>query len=308
MIECRLRMEFSQLEALITIAQEHSFSRAAEQMARTQPAISIAIKKLEEEIGVALLDRSRKTVALTDAGEVLFEYAQKIVNLRAEAVNAIKELQQLHHGKVTIGANESTSLYLLPRIILAYRQQYPRVKLEVFRTFSEQLPRLVKEHRLDFALQAYDPQDSQLATFPILEDELVLIMHPQHRLAKKRKVTVHELGNESFLAHNVKSPARDKVVQFFRDHQVPLNISIELATIETIKRFVAMGMGLAIVPRLCVEEEIRTEQLVTVPIQGLHIRRTLRVVYVRDRVLSQAAAAFLKLIKAYNHQGHWPTP
>lgn len=308
MIESCLRMEFSQLEALITIAQEHSFSRAAEQMARTQPAISIAIKKLEEEIGVALLDRSRKTVALTDAGEVLFEYAQKIVNLRAEAVNAIKELQQLHHGKVTIGANESTSLYLLPRIILAYRQQYPRVKLEVFRTFSEQLPRLVKEHRLDFALQAYDPQDSQLATFPILEDELVLIMHPQHRLAKKRKVTVHELGNESFLAHNVKSPARDKVIQFFRDHQVPLNISIELATIETIKRFVAMGMGLAIVPRLCVEEEIRSKQLVTVPIQGLHIRRTLRVVYVRDRVLSQAAAAFLKLIKAYNQQGHWPTP
>lgn len=308
MIECSAAMEFSQLEALITIAQEHSFSRAAEQMARTQPAISIAIKKLEEEIGVALLDRSRKAVALTDAGEVLFEYAQKIVNLRAEAINAIKELQQLHHGKVIIGANESTSLYLLPRIILAYRQQYPGVKLEVFRTFSEQLPRLVKEHRLDFALQAYDPQDSQLATFPILEDELVLIMHPQHRLAKKRKVHVRELGDESFLAHNVKSPARDKVVQFFRDHRVPLNISIELATIETIKRFVAMGMGLAIVPRLCVEEEIRNKQLVTVPIQGLHIRRTLRVIYLRDRVLSQAAAAFLKLIKSYNHQADWFAP
>jgi DNA-binding transcriptional LysR family regulator len=294
-------MEFSQLEALITIAQEHSFSRAAEHMARTQPAISIAIKKLEEEIGVSLLDRSRKNVALTDAGEIMFEYAQKIVNLRTEAVSAIKELRQLHHGKVTIGANESTSLYLLPRIILAYRQQYPRIKLEVFRVFSEQLPRLVKEHRLDFALQAYDPQDSQLETSPILEDELVLVMNPTHRLARKKKVTVQELGHESFLAHNVKSPARDKVVQFFRDHEVPLNISIELATIETIKRFVEMGMGLAIVPRLCVEEEIQSGQLVTVPIQGLHIRRTLRVIYLRDRVLSQAAAAFLKLVKIYNH-------
>ncbi len=295
-------MEFAQLEAFITIAQERSFSRAAEQMARTQPAISIAIKKLEEEIGVPLLDRSHKSIELTDAGEVMFEYAQKIINLRSEAINAVNELRQLHHGKVTVGANESTSLYFLPRVILAYRQQHPQIKVEVYRTFSEQLPRLVKEHQLDFAILAYDPQDSQLESFPVLNDELVLIMNPTHRLAKKSKVTVHELGQESFLAHNVKSPARDRVIQFFRDHETPLNISIELATIETIKRFTEMNMGLAIVPRMCVEEEIQTKKLITVPIQGLKISRALRVIYLRDRVLSHAAAAFLKLVKDHRHQ------
>jgi DNA-binding transcriptional LysR family regulator len=295
-------MEFAQLEALVTIAQEHSFSRAAEHLARTQPAISIAIKKLEEEIGVPLLDRARKNVALTDAGEVMFEYAQKIISLRSEAVSSIKELRQLHRGKVTVGANESTSLYFLPNVILSYRQQYPQVKVEVHRTFSEQLPRLVKEHRVDFALLAYDPQDSQLESFIVLQDELVLIMNPKHRLAKKQKVTVHDLGGETFLAHNVKSPAREKVIQFFRDHQVPLNISIELATIETIKRFAELSLGVAFAPLMCVQEEIQSGKLVTVPVQGLKIKRTLRVVYLRDRVLSHAAAAFLELVKKHSDE------
>jgi DNA-binding transcriptional LysR family regulator len=293
-------MEFAQLEALIAIVRERGFSRAAEHLARTQPAISIAIKKLEEEVGVPLLDRGRKSIALTDAGEVMLEYAQKIVNLRVEAISSIDELRQLHHGKVAVGANESTSLYFLPNIILAYRQQHRHIKVEVYRTSSEQLSRMVKEHRLDFAILAYDPQDTQLESFPVLQDELVLIMNPKHLLAKKKKVTVQELGQETFLAHNVKSPARDRVIQFFRDHQVPLNISIELATIETIKRFVEMDLGLAIVPRMCVEEEIRTGKLVTVSIQDLKIRRTLRVVYLRDRILPHAATAFLQLVKKHS--------
>jgi DNA-binding transcriptional LysR family regulator len=290
-------MEFAQLEALVMIAEERSFSRAAERLARTQPAISIAIKKLEDEIGTPLLDRSRKNVALTDAGEIIHEHAQKILHLRREATRAVEELRQLHHGKVTVGANESTSLYFLPKIILAFRQQHPQIKVEVYRTFSERLPREIKEHRVDFGLLSFDPQDRELAAVPVLEDELVLILNPGHPLVQKPKVTVKDLGHESFLAHNVKSPSRDKVIQFFRDHEVPLNISIELATIETIKKFVEMNLGVAFVPRMCVEEEIGSGKLVTVPVQGMKFKRTLRVVTLRDRVHSQAADKFLKLVK-----------
>jgi DNA-binding transcriptional LysR family regulator len=290
-------MEFAQLEALVVIAEEHSFSRAAERLSRTQPAISIAIKKLEDEIGTPLLDRSRKNVSLTDAGEILYEHAQQILNLRREATRAIGELRQLHHGKVTIGANESTSLYFLPKIILAFRQQHPKIKVEVHRAVSERLPREIKERRVDFGLLSFDPQESELASFPVLEDELALILNPKHPLAKKPKVTVKDLGQESFLAHNVKSPTRDKVIQFFRDHEVPLNISIELTTIETIKKFVELNLGVALVPRMCVEEEIRSGKLATVPVHGLKIKRTLRVVCLRDRVHSQAAAKFLELVK-----------
>lgn len=291
-------MEFSQLEGLLAIARSHSFSRAAEQLGRTQPAISIAIKKLEDEIGAPLFDRSRKDVTLTDAGRVLYEYAQKIINLRGQAVSAIEELRQLHSGKVSIGANESTSLYFLPRIILAFRERYPNIKVEVFRSSSERLPQDIKDRNLDFGIVSFEPTDGEVESFPIMEDDLALILPPEHRLVKKGKLTIKDLGEETFLAHNVKSPSRDRVVETFKQHRVPLNISIELSSIETIKQFVQMGLGLAFVPRLCIEEEIRQKKLVSLPIQGFAHKRTMRVIYLRDKVHSHAAAKFLEVLKS----------
>ncbi len=290
-------MEFGQLEALVFIAQEHSFSRAAEHLARTQPAVSIAIKKLEEEIGAPLLDRSRKNVVLTDAGMVMLEYAQKILNMRGEVVNAIDELRQLHHGKVTIGANESTSLYFLPRIIMDFRAQNPSVKVEVHRSLSERLPQDIKERHVDFGVISFDPSDAELEASPVLLDELTLIVPPGHWIAQRRSVNIRDLGSESFLAHNVKSPSRQHVVEAFRRHRVPLNITIELATIETIKKFVQMGFGIGFVPHMCVEEELQRGTLVAVPVKEIRFQRTLRVVHLRDRVHSHAAARFLELIR-----------
>jgi DNA-binding transcriptional LysR family regulator len=292
-------MEFSQLEGLLAIARSHSFSRAAEQLGRTQPAISIAIKKLEDEIGAPLFDRSRKDVTLTDAGRVFCEYAQKIINLRGEAVSAIEELRQLHSGKVSIGANESTSLYFLPRIILAFRERHPNIKVEVFRSSSERLPQDIKDRNLDFGIVSFEPNDGEVESFPIMEDDLALILPPGHRLAtKKGKLTVKDLGEETFLAHNVKSPSRDRVVETFKEHRVPLNISIELSSIETIKQFVQMGLGLAFVPRLCIEEEVRQKKLASLPLQGFTHKRTMRVIYLRDKVHSHAAAKFLEVLKS----------
>ncbi len=149
-------MEFGQLEALVAVAREHSFGRAAAQLSRTQPAISIAIGKLEKEVGAALFDRFRKDARLTAAGEILFEYAQKILNLKNEAGQAVDELRQLHRGKVSIGANESTSLYLLPGIILEFRKRHPDIKVEVFPSSSVQLPSEIKERNLDFGIIAFD--------------------------------------------------------------------------------------------------------------------------------------------------------
>jgi len=236
---------------------------------------------------------------LTDAGRVLCDYAQKIINLRSEAVWTIEELRQLHSGKVSIGANESTSLYFLPRIILAFRERYPSIKVEVFRSFSERLPHEIKERNLDFGIISYEPNDSELESFPVLEDELALIMRPDHPLATKGKVTLRDLGQETFVAHNVKSPSRQRVIEAFKQHRVPLTIGIELSSIETIKQFVQMGMGLAFVPRMCIEEELREGKLVSPPIQGFKHKRTLRVIYLRDKVHSHAAAKFLEVVKSF---------
>ncbi|MBI4471009.1 MAG: LysR family transcriptional regulator [Acidobacteria bacterium] len=291
-------MEFAQLEALVHIAREHSFSRAAEHLSRTQPAVSISIKKLEEEIGAPLLDRSRKNVVLTDAGLVMVEYAQKMLNMRNEVSNAIDELRQLRQGKVTIGANESTSLYYLPAVIMEFRAQNPGVKVEVHRSLSERLPQEVKERNVDLGVLSFDPSDAELESFPVLQDELVLIVPPSHAMAKLKSVSIRELGSETFVAHNVKSPSRQHVVETFRKHRVPLNITIELATIETIKKFVELHFGIGFVPRMCVDEELARGTLVSVPVKELRYQRTLRVVYLRDRIHSHAGTRFLDLLLA----------
>jgi DNA-binding transcriptional LysR family regulator len=292
-------MEFSQLEFFMTVVEEGSFSKAAERVYRTQPAVSIAIRRLEEEIGAPLFERSQKTPALTEIGELVYDYAKRILSLRDQTFDVASELKSLKRGRVRIGANESTSLYLLPHLILDYRAVHPNIMVEIFRHASERLPREVLDRNVDFALLAFEPVDSDLESFPVLRDELVLIMHPEHRMAKLRSVTVEELGNEPFLAHNVKTGSRYKVMETFAQHHTPLNITLELATIETIKRFVQLKIGLAFVPRMCVAEELERGSLVGVPVEGLTYVRTLWVTHRRGITLSHAAGAFLAILQRH---------
>jgi DNA-binding transcriptional LysR family regulator len=290
-------VDLSQLEIFLTIAQEKSFSRAAEKMLRTQPAISIALKRLEEELGEPLFDRSSKSGTLTEAGRILHSYAQRMLNLRDEAVDAISELRGMYRGRLTIGANESTSLYLLPPLLLKYREHHPKIKIEVFRNISERMPNEVLERNLDFGFLSFDPQHPSLQSLEVFRDELVLVVSPRHRLAKKKGVTVKDLGEESFIAHNVKTPARARIFEMFAQHRTPLNISIELATLETIKEFVLLNAGIAILPRLAVRDMLHAGKLVEVPVKGMKIEKALRLIYRREQSLSHAARSFLQLVK-----------
>jgi DNA-binding transcriptional LysR family regulator len=295
-------MEMTQLEFFRKVIEEGSFSKAADSVGRTQPAISIAIRRLEEEVGAPLLDRSQKTPVLTEAGEVIHDYAQRILTLRDQARATVAELRTLKRGRVRVGANESTSLYLLPQVILAFRERHPEVKVEIYRQVSERLPREVLERGVDFAVLAFEPVDRDLASFCVLKDELVLILHPEHPLTGRAAVTVEELGQESFLAHNVRSASRNKVTEVFAAQHTPLNISLELATVETIKRFVQLKVGLAFVPRMCVREELDRGTLATVPVRGLSYSRTLWVTHLHNPTFSHAAAAFLQVLRQQAEQ------
>ncbi|MDT5122227.1 MAG: hypothetical protein QOC96_1709 [Acidobacteriota bacterium] len=290
-------MELTQLEFFITVVEEGSFSKAATRVFRTQPAVSIAIRRLEEEVGAPLFERSQKTPTLTEVGEMVYDYAKRMLALRDQARETVAELRELKRGRVRIGANESTSLYLLPHLILQYREQHPNVKVEIYRHVSERLPREVLDRNVDFALLAFEPEDSGLESFPILRDELVLIMHPEHELAQRDSVTIKELGKESFLAHNVKTASRFKVIEVFAQHHTPLNITLELATVETIKRFVQLKIGLAFAPRMCVSEELERGTLATIRVSGLTYHRTLWATHRRQMTFSHAAAAFLEVLR-----------
>ena len=152
-------------------------------------------------------------------------------------------------------------------------------------------------HHLDIGVISYLPEERELAAVEFHRDSLVLVVWPEHRLAKRREVSVKELGGETFVAHIVESPYRQRVEQMFARHRTPLRMDLELPTIESIKRFVQMGMGVAIVPRMCVQMEIERKTLVEVKIREMHLPRRLFLLYRRDRAISHAAQAFMQMLR-----------
>ncbi len=289
-------MDINQLEVLIAVAQEKSFSRAAERLHRTQPAISQAIRRLEVEIGEPLFDRSSKDGTMTAAGRVLFDHAQQMLNLRHTARAAIKELKDLHRGKLSISANEYTVMYLLP-LLSAFRARHPHIKIEVKRSLASRISSEILARETEIGIVSFKPSDPAIASVAVLKDHLALIVPVNHPLAARKVVSVRELGAESFIAHNVPSPYREKVVRTFEKHRTPLNISLEMPTLEAIKRFVERGMGVALVPRLTAQAEIARGQVAALMVREMKLERKLYLVYRKSATLSHAARAFLRVAR-----------
>lgn len=289
-------MDINQLEVLVAVAQEKSFSRAAEVLHRTQPAVSQAIRRLEQEVGEKLFDRSSKDGTLTAAGEVLLEYARQMLNLRRSAQTAIKELRNLQQGKVTLSANEHTVFYLLP-LIQEFRRRYPLIKVEVSRGVASRIPTEVMAREVELGVISFKTNDESVKSIPVNFDELALVVSPEHPLAKKQSVSVKDLGMESFIAHNAPSPYREKVIQTFEKHRTPLNIAIELPSLEAIKRLVERGVGVALVPKLTAEAEIANGRLVALSVSEMKLERRLHIIYRRNSEISHAGKMFLQLVK-----------
>lgn len=294
-------MDLFQLETFLAVAEERSFSRAAARLHRTQPAVSQVIAKLEAELGETLLERSSRDGTLTDAGEVLKEYAQKMLNLRSDASAALADLRSMHTGKLTLAANEYTCLYLLP-LIHAFRREHPRIKVAVQRTLASRVSDEVLQHAVDMGIVSFRPEDPQVRSIAVYRDELVCVVSTTHPLAKTGKATLERLGRESFVAHNVPSPLRQKVIAAFKRHKQPLRMEVELPSLDAIKRFVQQGDGVALVPKLTVENELESGALVGVAVPELPLERRLRLILRRQATLSHAAQAFLRLIERHAQQ------
>ncbi|MDR3702420.1 MAG: LysR family transcriptional regulator [Candidatus Sulfopaludibacter sp.] len=288
-------MELYPLQVFLTVATEKSFSRAAEKLLRTQPAISLALQRLEQELGEKLIDRSGKDLILTDAGRTVIDYARRFQSLQQELDNSLAELRDNSSGRLTIGANESTTLYLL-RHIERYRELYPKVKIQVRRSFSSKIPNELLDGNLELGVISYDPGDERIKAKTIYTDALAFVVSPKHRLASRKTISITELASENFIAHNVISPYRELVIREFRTHKVPLRMDVEMPTIETIRKLVQGNQGVAFLPRMCVEQEIEQKLLAEVRVKEMHMERKIRLVYPTRRALSHAAKAFLDVV------------
>jgi len=289
-------MELYPLKVFRTVVAEKSFSRAAEKLLRTQPAISLAIAKLESDLGEKLIDRSGKDLIVTDAGSIVLDYARRFENLENDLDNAIAELRDHSAGRLIIGANESTTLYMLPSLE-QYRHMYPKIKVQVRRSLSSRIPGQLIDGDLELGVISYDPEDDRLRSIVIYEDHLAFVVSPGHRFASLGEISITELGMETFIAHNVLSPYRSVVIREFQRARVTLNMDVEMPTVETIRLLVQRNEGVAFLPRMCVEQDIAAGNLREVRVKELDVERHIRLVYPERRELSHAARAFLELVK-----------
>jgi DNA-binding transcriptional LysR family regulator len=290
-------MQLPDLAAFLAVATERSFSAAARRMHRTQPAISQAVRRIEDELGERLFDRSSRDGTLTEAGRLLQDYAQRLLGLAGEAQTAIQELQQVRRGRIIVGSNEAAVHSLLPHI-QRFASLHANVLIDVRRVPSRQIASAILDRTLDFGVLTFQPADRGIQAIPLGGDEIVLLTAPKHQLAARRRVTLEEVGREVVIAHSDPSPARERVLRAYERKHTAINIQISLPSLDGIKRAVESGIGVALLPRRCALTEIARGHLAAVRVPELGAQRQVRLVFRKTGERSRAAEAFLDVVRS----------
>jgi len=290
-------MELSELRVFLRVADERSFSRAAMKLHRTQPAVSQAVRRLEDSVGERLFDRATKDASLTEAGRLLRDYAERLLRLSEEAESAVRDLRDLRRGRVLVGANEASVHAVLP-LVARFRAAHPLVHVDVRRVPARQIGAAVAQGNLDFGVLTFQPAEPGLGSIVLGQDELVMLVHPGHSLAGDREVALAECARQTVIAHNDPSHVRELVLRELERHHVPANILVSLPSLEGIKRAVALELGVALLPRRCAALEIARGELVALAIPEIHLTRQVRLVFRETGERSHASAAFLEMLQA----------
>jgi DNA-binding transcriptional LysR family regulator len=257
-------MDLMQLEHFLAVADERTFTRAAERVFRTQPALSQSIKKLERSVGAPLFARDMTGVSLTEAGKFLVVYARKMVKMRDEATRSISQLQALKAGTLTIAAHETAELYLLPNPLKHFAQLFPQVKLSVQRGSLDEIPRRVLDREVQIGFVREPPAFQELQSLEVYMDEMAFIVAPEHRLAGMASVSIPDLDGISLVVHKFCHWTEDTVMHLFQQHSISFRVAAELCSVESIKNLVIGNVGVAIVPRIAVLRELREKRLVQI--------------------------------------------
>jgi DNA-binding transcriptional LysR family regulator len=291
-------MDLNQLRGFLTVAKTGSFTQAARQLFVTQPALSIQIKGLEEELGEPLFERQGKQLFLTPAGRLLRERAEQILSLVEQTGQEIVALQGLKSGRLTIGTNDSLCLYLLPNLIRFFREKFPGIELHLTNRHSTEVVSLVVEGVVDFGLVTLPVLEPRVETQPLFWREDVAICRPGHPLAEQPSVQLEDVVRFPLLLLDRGSTSRILLDQMLARAGLIPKVVMELGSVEVIKRFVEIDLGISIIPGFSAETEIQAGRLHAIRLNWLP-NRAVGVVQRRKGYLSPAAVMFLKLLK--NH-------
>ena len=301
-------MDLLQLEHFLAVVEEGTFTRAAERVRRTQPAVSLSIKKLEEEVGRPLFARDVHEISLTEAGRVLADYARRMVGLRDDAMREMTKLNAMKAGSLTVAAHEAAAVYLLPAALRRYVQQFPDIKVGIYRSRLEEIPRQVMDRQVDVGFVKEAPSFHELQCVDVHSDEMISIASPTHPLSGRGRVTLSDVSCEQFVLHHLCSATADKILRLFEQHSTRCRVVAELWSFENIKQFVTEEVGLAIVPGITVRHELKNGTLVRIPLRELAMPRKVLMIYREQGYLSEPARELIRIVRAFNWQQHPFTP
>lgn len=292
----RHRMSFDYLEGFLEVARVQNFSRAAAILYRTQPTLSQQIQRLEREFGGKLFKRDFKAVRLTQAGATLRRYAEELLALRTEAMEAIGQIKQNPRGSLRIGTNDATCLYVLPNALAGFRRLYPLVQVNIYRNFSHKILEQIQEGNLEIGIVSLPRRIKGLEIIPIFSAELMVLVPSDHPLAKKNDVTPADISFYPLLLPKT-GRTRKMIEDLLRPYKKNLHISMELASVEIIKKYVSAGIGISLLPEAFAQTEVAAGTLKLVPLQGKKHHRELGLVYRRGSPMSLPAKAFLDIVQ-----------
>ena len=289
-------MDFDQIKTFVEVAKHSSFSLAGRKVFRSQSAVSAQIRQLEQEYGERLFSRVGKTVRLTPAGEVLFEFAGRFLLLREESLRAVADQSSTPRGVVTVGANEATFLYVLPDVFAKYQQLYPDVQISIYRNFSHKVLQRVEDGTIDLGIVTLPVKSPSLKVHSIYRDRVVLMASTKNPLAKLKSVTAKDISTQPLIFPKT-GFTRQVLDKFFRPYLSDLRIAMELPSVTMIKRFVAANLGVSLISEGFATEDVRAGRVKLIPIRDVELWRELGLIYRRDRHLPRAATAFVDLIR-----------
>ena len=287
-------MDFEQLKTFLEVWRQKSFSRAAEKLRITQPAVSAQIRSLEREVGETLFDRKGGKVTFTAAGRAFEPFAEHALDCHRHMILMLSEQRRSPRGEISISAQESTSLYVLPNVFALFKKHYPKVALKIVRADTSRTLEALLARQVDFGIVSLPVTDARFTILPIHQDELVLAMPKGHALAKVPNPGPREIARHSFLFPK-QGRQRELLLNIFRMHDIQPKTVMEVESSELMKRFIIAGLGIGFLPSINIAEERAAGSIEVLPLESIRINRPLGIAYLKEKELTRAGKAFLEI-------------
>lgn len=285
------------LQVFCDIIETRSFSKAAARNFISQPAVSQQVKALEEHFHQKLIERSPHGIYPTEAGRLFYEGAREILERYRALERDMSELTHSVSGTIRVATVYTVGLHDLPPYIKRFIQAYPQAKIQLEYSRTNKIYEAVRQNQVDIGIVAYPQESRQLGVIPLPSDELVVVVYPGHPLAEAGEpVQLKSLNKENFVAFDPDIPTRKAIERVLQDHGVEVSIVQEFDNVETIKRCVEAEVGISIVPKRCVQNEVKAGSLVALPIADLRVERPVGVIYKRGKTFSNTLQKFIAVL------------